>query len=68
MQVLDRDAVADLRDLYRQRDRLRHAARTPELDVREGEGSRAWQFAVTEQAIVRYEAGMTDAEIAEARR
>lgn len=67
MQVLDREAVADLRDLYRQRERLRQASRTPDLDVREGEGSRAWQLAQTERSIRRYEAGMTDDEIAEAR-
>lgn len=66
MQVLDREAVADLRKLYAQRDLLLIASRMPWAE-RVGEGSRDWMRRVTEEEIARYEAGMTEDEIAEAR-
>jgi hypothetical protein len=64
MQVLDCEAVGDLADLYRSRDRLRHSSRTPDLD----HGDRGRQLAVTERHIARIEQTLTPAEVEEARR
>lgn len=65
MQVLDREAVNDLRDLYRDRERFASASRQPDLAVN---GRRSVSLAVTEREIARYEATMMPAEIEEARR
>lgn len=63
--VADREAVADLRSLYADRERLRQPSRQAHLP---DYGRRAEALAVTERHIARVEAGMTPEELKEAQR